>query len=81
MVGMTTHALALTNLLTFLLEHHAELITHVHYDGRRAIVTIGAPPRGHTMLGWEWEPSTSLRNTLTHTTPSGILVLAPEFSA
>jgi len=80
MVGMTQHALALTNLLTFLLEHHAELVTHVHYDAGRAVVTLGAPPRGRTMLGWEWEASPSLKNTLTHVTPSGILVLAPEFT-
>jgi hypothetical protein len=78
MVGMTTHALALANLLTFLLEHHAELVTHVHYDAGRAVVTLGAPPRGATMLAWEWEPSPSLKGTLTFVTPSGILVLAPE---
>jgi hypothetical protein len=78
---MTPHALALANLLTFLLEHHAELIAHVSYKEGRASVMLGAPPRGATMLGWEWEPSPSLRGTLTHVTPSGILVLAPETSA
>jgi len=76
---MTNHALALTNLLTFLLEHHAEDIGGVIYGPHGASVSLKSPPKGRTMLGWEWEPSLQ-RGQLVHTTPSGILVFAPEFS-
>lgn len=77
---MTNHALALSNLLTFLLEHHAEDIGYVAYTEGRGSVTLNRSPKGATMLGWEWNPSPSLRGTIVHTTPSGILVIAPEFS-
>ena len=75
---MTQHALALTNLLTFLLEHHAEDIGSVIYGHHGASVSLKSPPKGRTMLGWSWEPSFQ-RGQLVHTTPSGILVFAPEF--
>jgi hypothetical protein len=74
------HALALANLLTFLLQHHAEDIGYVAYTEGRASVTLNRPPKGATMLGWEWNPSPSLRGTITHTTPSGIFIIAPEFT-
>jgi hypothetical protein len=77
---MTHHELALTNLLTFLQEHHAEDLGYVAYTEGRASVTLNRSPKGATMLGWEWNPSPSLRGTIVHTTPSGILVIAPEFS-
>ena len=73
------HALALSNLLTFLLQHHAEDIGYVAYTEGRASVTLNRPPKGATMLGWEWNPSPSLRGTITHTTSSGIFIIAPEF--
>lgn len=76
---MTQHALALTNLLTFLLEHHAEDIGGVIYGPHGPSVSLKSPPKGRTMLGWSWEPSLQ-RGQLVHTTPSGILVFAPEFS-
>jgi hypothetical protein len=77
---MTHHQLALTNLLTFLQEHHAEDLGYVAYTEGRASVTLNRSPKGATMLGWEWNPSPSLRGTIVHTTPSGILVIAPEFT-
>lgn len=77
---MNHHALGLANLLTFLLQHHAEDLGYVAYTEGRGSVTLNRPPKGATMLGWEWEPSPSLRGTMVHTTPSGILVIAPEFS-
>jgi len=43
-------------------------------------VTLNRPPKGATMLGWDWNPSPSLRGTITHTTSSGVTVIAPEFS-
>lgn len=76
---MTQHALALSNLLTFLLEHHAEDIGGVSYGPHGASVSLKSPPKGRTMLGWTWEPSLQ-RGQLVHTTPSGILVFAPEFN-
>lgn len=76
---MTHHELALTNLLTFLMEHHAEDIGGVIYGPHGPSVSLKSPPKGRTMLGWEWEPSLQ-RGQLVHTTPSGILVFAPEFS-
>ena len=78
---MNHHALGLANLLTFLLQHHAEDIGYVAYTEGRGSVTLNRSPKGATMLGWEWNPSPSLRGTIVHTTPSGILVIAPEFSA
>lgn len=77
---MNHHALGLANLLTFLLQHHAEDIGYVAYTEGRGSVTLNRSPKGATMLGWEWNPSPSLRGTIVHTTPSGILVVAPEFS-
>jgi len=77
---MNHHALGLANLLTFLLQHHAEDIGYVAYTEGRGSVTLNRSPKGATMLGWEWNPSPSLRGTIVHTTPSGILVIAPEFS-
>lgn len=77
---MNQHALGLANLLTFLLEHHAEDLGYVAYAEGRASVTLNRSPKGATMLGWEWNPSPSLRGTIVHTTPSGILVIAPEFT-
>lgn len=78
---MNHHALGLANLLTFLLQHHAEDIGYVAYTEGRGSVTLNRSPKGATMLGWEWNPSPTLRGTIVHTTPSGILVIAPEFSA
>lgn len=77
---MNHHALGLANLLTFLLQHHSEDIGYVAYSEGRGSVTLNRSPKGATMLGWEWNPSPSLRGTIVHTTPSGILVIAPEFS-
>jgi hypothetical protein len=74
---MTTHALALTNLLTFLLEHHAEDIVFVTYNGACSVVVLRSPPKGRTMLGWEWNPS-DIRGRMAHTTASGITVFAPD---
>jgi hypothetical protein len=74
---MTTHALALTNLLTFLLEHHAEDIGGVSYSATASTVWLQSPPKGATMLGWEWEQS-ALQNQLLYKTPSGIFVFAPS---
>lgn len=75
------HALALSSVLTFLLEHHAEAIDYVHvitaHGSRQTVIFLSAPPRGATMLGWTWEPS-SLRGKVTHVTPSGIVIHAPE---
>lgn len=76
---MTDHALALANLLTFLLEHHAESIGSVSYSASIPIVILTEPPKGKTMLGWEWTQA-SMRGMLSHRTPSGIVVLAPENS-
>jgi len=77
---MSHHALPLANLLTFLLQHHAEDIGYVAYTEGRASVTLNRPPKGATMLGWDWNPSPSLRGTILHTTPSGVTVIAPEFA-
>jgi hypothetical protein len=74
---MTHHELALTNLLTFLQEHHAEDIFAVTYNGACSVVVLRSPPKGRTMLGWEWNPS-DIRGRIAHTTPSGIIVIAPE---
>ena len=74
---MTHHELALTNLLTFLQEHHAEDIFAVTYNGACSVVVLHSPPKGRTMLGWEWNPS-DIRGRIAHTTPSGIIVIAPE---
>ena len=74
---MNQHALALANLLTFLLEHHAEDISAVTYNGACSVVVLRSPPKGRTMLGWEWNPS-DIRGRIAHTTPSGIIVIAPE---
>jgi hypothetical protein len=74
---MTTHALALTNLLTFLLEHHAEDVFAVTYNGACSVVVLRSPPKGRTMLGWEWNPS-DIRGRMAHTTASGITVFAPD---
>ena len=74
---MTHHELALTNLLTFLREHHAEDIYAVTYNGACSVVVLRSPPKGRTMLGWEWNPS-DIRGRIAHTTPSGIIVIAPE---
>jgi hypothetical protein len=51
---MTPHALGLANLLTFLLEHHAEDIGVVSYSITASTVSLKAPPKGATMLGWAW---------------------------
>ena len=74
---MTHHALALTNLLTFLLQHHAEDIAYVTYNGACSVVVLRSPPKGRTMLGWEWNPS-DIRGRIAHTTASGITVFAPD---
>ena len=74
---MTNHALALSNLLTFLLEHHAEDIAAVTYNGASSVVVLRSPPKGATMLGWEWNPC-ELRGRIGHRTSSGIDVIAPE---
>ena len=74
---MNQHALSLANLLTFLLEHHAEDIFAVTYNGACSVVVLRSPPKGRTMLGWEWNPS-DIRGRIAHTTPSGIIVIAPE---
>ena len=73
---MTHHELALTNLLTFLREHHAEDIGVVSYSITASTVSLKAPPKGATMLGWSWEPS-PLTGQLMHRTPSGIFIFAP----
>ena len=73
---MNQHALGLANLLTFLLEHHAEDILAVSYGPFASMVTLKSPPKGATMLGWEWEPS-DLRGKMEHRTASGIIVFAP----
>jgi hypothetical protein len=73
---MTPHALGLSNLLTFLLEHHAEDIGVVSYSITASTVALKAPPKGATMLGWAWEPS-PLTGQLMHRTPSGIFIFAP----
>ena len=73
---MTPHALGLANLLTFLLEHHAEDIGVVSYSITASTVALKAPPKGATMLGWAWEPS-PLTGQLMHRTPSGIFIFAP----
>ena len=57
----------------------AEDIGGVIYGPHGASVSLKSPPKGRTMLGWTWEPSLQ-RGQLVHTTPSGILVFAPEFS-
>lgn len=75
---MTHHALALANLLTFLLEHHAEDVEAVTHNPACSVVVLRSPPKGATMLGWEWNPS-SIRGRMAHTTPSGITVFAPDF--
>lgn len=74
---MTNHALALSNLLTFLLEHHAEDIEAVTYNMACSVVVLRSPPKGRTLLSWEWNPS-ELRGRIAHKTPSGITVFAPE---
>lgn len=74
---MTPHALGLSNLLTFLLEHHAEDIGVVSYSITASTVALKCPPKGATMLGWAWEPS-PLTGQLMHRTPSGIFVFAPS---
>jgi hypothetical protein len=74
---MTNHALALANLLTFLLEHHAEDIFAVTYNGACSVVVLRSPPKGRTMLGWDWNPS-DIRGRIAHTTVSGITVFAPD---
>ena len=74
---MTPHALGLSNLLTFLLEHHAEDIGVVSYSITASTVALKAPPKGATMLGWAWEPS-PLTGQLMHRTPSGIFISAPS---
>ena len=73
---MTHHELALTNLLTFLREHHAEDIGVVSYSITASTVSLKAPPKGATMLGWEWEAG-PMRGQLMHRTPSGIFIFAP----
>ena len=73
---MTPHALGLSNLLTFLLEHHAEDIGVVSYSITASTVALKSPPKGATMLGWAWEPS-PLTGQLMHRTPSGIFICAP----
>lgn len=74
---MTHHALGLSNLLTFLLEHHAEDIGVVSYSITASTVALKSPPKGATMLGWAWEPS-PLTGQLMHRTPSGIFIFAPS---
>ena len=74
---MTPHALGLSNILTFLLEHHAEDIGVVSYSITASTVSLKAPPKGATMLGWEWEAG-PMRGQLMHRTPSGIFVFAPS---
>ena len=73
---MNQHALGLANLLTFLLEHHAEDIFAVTYGNVSSVVMLKSPPKGATMLGWDWEPS-ELRGKMEHRTASGIIVFAP----
>lgn len=73
---MTPHALGLSNLLTFLLEHHAEDIGVVSYSITASTIALKSPPKGATMLGWAWEPS-ALAGQLMHRTPSGIFIFAP----
>jgi hypothetical protein len=73
---MTHHELALTNLLAFLREHHAEDIGVVSYSITASTVSLKAPPKGATMLGWEWEAG-PMRGQLVHRTPSGIFIFAP----
>jgi hypothetical protein len=73
---MTHHELALTNLLTFLREHHAEDIGVVSYSITASTIALKSPPKGATMLGWAWEPS-PLAGQLMHRTPSGIFIFAP----
>ena len=73
---MTPHALGLSNLLTFLLEHHAEDIGVVSYSITASTIALKSPPKGATMLGWAWEPS-PLTGQLMHRTPSGIFIFAP----
>lgn len=74
---MTHHALALADLLTFLLTHHAEDIGVVSYSITASTVALRSCPKGATMLGWEWELS-PLTGQLMHRTPSGIYVYAPS---
>lgn len=74
---MTHHALALSNLLTFLLEHHAEDIGVVSYSMTASTIALRSPPKGATMLAWEWEEG-PLRGQMIHRTPTGIYVLAPS---
>ena len=73
---MTHHALGLANLLTFLLEHHAEDIGVVSYSITASTIALKSPPKGATMLGWAWEPS-PLTGQLMHRTASGIFIFAP----
>ena len=73
---MTPHALGLSNLLTFLLEHHAEDIGVVSYSITASTVALKSPPKGATMLGWEWEAG-PMRGQLVHRTASGIFIFAP----
>ena len=73
---MTHHALGLANLLTFLLEHHAEDIGVVSYSITASTVSLKSPPKGATMLGWAWEAG-PMRGQLMHRTPSGIHIFAP----
>lgn len=81
MNNIPPHSLALANLLTFLLEHHAEDIGSVSYGGLAGVylghVHLKSPPKGATMLSWEWETSQGITF---HRTPSGIIIYAPAFT-
>jgi hypothetical protein len=84
MVGMSNYELAISNVLTFLLEHHAEHIQFLSLEAapegmKRCTIFLSCPPVGRTMLGWEWDPS-GLRGKIQHKTPTGITVIAPEFT-